>query len=44
MKELGIVNAVYTDVSRDGFLQGPNIESIRDMALKTGLKIIAPVE
>lgn len=41
MKELGIVNAVYTDVSRDGLLQGPNIESIRDMALKTGLKIIA---
>lgn len=41
MKELGIMNAVYTDVSRDGLLQGPNLDSIREMALETGLKIIA---
>jgi len=41
MKELGIINAVYTDVSRDGLLQGPNLDSIREMALETGLKIIA---
>jgi phosphoribosylformimino-5-aminoimidazole carboxamide ribotide isomerase len=41
MKKLGIINAVYTDVSRDGLLQGPNLDSIREMALETGLKIIA---
>lgn len=41
MKELGIINAVYTDVSRDGLLQGPNLDSIREMAIGTGLKIIA---
>lgn len=41
MKELGVIHSVFTDVSRDGLLQGPNLASIREMALKTGLKIIA---
>ncbi|QGT98819.1 Phosphoribosylformimino-5-aminoimidazole carboxamide ribotide isomerase [Candidatus Syntrophocurvum alkaliphilum] len=41
MKELGIQTAVYTDVSRDGLLKGPNIESIEKMALETRLHIIA---
>ncbi|MEQ8175033.1 MAG: 1-(5-phosphoribosyl)-5-[(5-phosphoribosylamino)methylideneamino]imidazole-4-carboxamide isomerase [Syntrophomonadaceae bacterium] len=41
MMEIGVINAVYTDVSRDGLLQGPNLDSIREMAIGTGLKIIA---
>lgn len=41
MMEIGVINAVYTDVSRDGLLQGPNLDSIREMTIGTGLKIIA---
>lgn len=41
MQGLGIQTAIYTDVSRDGLLQGPNLEAIRQMAELSGLKIIA---
>ena len=41
MKSLGIRTAVFTDISRDGLLQGPNILSTREIASKTGLEIIA---
>jgi len=41
MKELGIIRTVYTDISRDGVLQGPNIPAIREMAATTGLAVIA---
>lgn len=41
MKELGVLTAVYTDVSRDGLLAGPNLEATRQVALNTGLSIIA---
>ncbi|NLY92055.1 MAG: 1-(5-phosphoribosyl)-5-[(5-phosphoribosylamino)methylideneamino]imidazole-4-carboxamide isomerase [Firmicutes bacterium] len=41
MRELGITTAVFTDISRDGLLAGPNIPAVKNMALKTGLKIIA---
>ncbi len=40
MKELGIEYAVYTDISRDGLLQGPNFLATQNMT-ETGLKIIA---
>ncbi len=41
MKDLGIIRTVYTDISRDGVLQGPNIPAIREMAARTGLAVIA---
>ncbi len=41
MRQMGIKTAIFTDVSRDGLLQGPNLDSIRAMALQTGLNIIA---
>ena len=41
MKSLGVKTAVFTDVSRDGLLQGPNLASIENMARNTGLQIIA---
>jgi phosphoribosylformimino-5-aminoimidazole carboxamide ribotide isomerase len=41
MRKLGVETAVFTDVSRDGLLQGPNLESIQHMAEQSGLKIIA---
>lgn len=37
----GVKRAVFTDISRDGTLQGPNLAAIRDMAKMSGLKVIA---
>lgn len=41
MKSLGIKTVIYTDVSRDGLLQGPNLDSIRLLAEQSGLQVIA---
>ncbi len=41
MKRLGVATCVFTDISRDGLLSGPNLESTRQMAERTGLEIIA---
>lgn len=41
MKQMGIKTAIYTDISRDGLLDGPNLAAIENMAMKTGLQIIA---
>lgn len=41
MQTMGVKTAIFTDVSRDGLLQGPNLPSIKEMALGSGLKIIA---
>lgn len=38
--QAGISTAVYTDISRDGKLTGPNIEATKDFATKTGLHVI----
>ena len=32
---------VYTDISRDGTLTGPNVEATRELTEKTGLDVIA---
>lgn len=41
MKEMGVKNIVYTDISKDGMLQGPNLLHTKEMVEKTGLNIIA---
>ncbi|NLP35741.1 MAG: 1-(5-phosphoribosyl)-5-[(5-phosphoribosylamino)methylideneamino]imidazole-4-carboxamide isomerase [Clostridiales bacterium] len=41
MKKCGIQTVVYTDISKDGMLQGPNIEHTKEMVKLTGLQIIA---
>lgn len=41
MKELGVKHIVYTDISRDGMLSGPNVEATRRLTEDTGLDIIA---
>ncbi len=41
MKALGVKRTVYTDISRDGVLQGPNLPAIKAMAEGTGLAVIA---
>jgi len=41
MKSLGIKTCVFTDISRDGLLSGPNLGSTQELAQKTGLNTIA---
>ena len=41
MKEYGVRHIVYTDISRDGMLSGPNVEATRKLTEETGLDIIA---
>lgn len=41
MKAVGIQTVVFTDIARDGMLQGPNIESTVQLARETGLSVIA---
>ena len=40
-KNYGIKRVVFTDISRDGMLSGPNLAALREMAEHTGLKIVA---
>lgn len=41
MKEMGVKTIVYTDISKDGMLCGPNIERTKEMVEATGLDVIA---
>lgn len=41
MREVGVERVIFTDISRDGMLQGPNIASTVELARQTGLKVIA---
>jgi phosphoribosylformimino-5-aminoimidazole carboxamide ribotide isomerase len=40
-KQLGIERVIYTDIARDGMLEGPNFKSLRRIAISTGLKLTA---
>ncbi len=41
MKSYGVNTVIYTDISKDGMMSGPNIESTKDLIEKTGMDIIA---
>lgn len=41
MKEMGVKTIVYTDISKDGMLSGPNIEQTKLLSDRTGIDIIA---
>lgn len=41
MHSLGVRWAVYTDIARDGALQGPNLEATAALARQSGLRVIA---
>ncbi|MGE5416178.1 MAG: 1-(5-phosphoribosyl)-5-[(5-phosphoribosylamino)methylideneamino]imidazole-4-carboxamide isomerase [Acidobacteriota bacterium] len=41
MMKIGVLRTIYTDVSRDGLLQGPNHQAIGEMAKQSGLAVIA---
>ena len=40
-KEAGVDTVVYTDISKDGMLQGPNVEATRKLIEETGMNVIA---
>ena len=41
MKEMGVRHIVYTDISKDGMLCGPNVEMTKKLTEETGLDVIA---
>lgn len=41
MKDYGVRHIVYTDISRDGMLTGPNVDYTKKLTVETGLDIIA---
>lgn len=41
MKNVGVKTIIYTDISKDGMMSGPNIESTKELIEKTKLDIIA---
>ena len=41
MKNAGVEMIIYTDIAKDGMLQGPNIHYTAEMVEETGLKFIA---
>lgn len=40
MRDLGVTTIIYTDISRDGMMQGPNVPATKALAEATGLQII----
>lgn len=41
MAGYGVKYVIYTDISKDGMMSGPNIESTKELIEKTGINIIA---
>ncbi len=40
MRDAGVQTVIYTDIARDGTLQGPNVERTAELIAKTGLSVI----
>ncbi|AFZ57128.1 1-(5-phosphoribosyl)-5-[(5-phosphoribosylamino)methylideneamino]imidazole-4-carboxamide isomerase [Anabaena cylindrica FACHB-243] len=41
MQELGAAAIIYTDINRDGTLEGPNLDALRELAAAISIPIIA---
>lgn len=41
MQQLGAVAIIYTDIHRDGTLQGPNLAALRELAAELSIPVIA---
>jgi phosphoribosylformimino-5-aminoimidazole carboxamide ribotide isomerase len=41
LQDVGVRLVIYTDISRDGVLEGPNVEATRQMLASTHLSVIA---
>ena len=40
-EDYGVAAIIYTDISKDGMMQGPNLEATRELALSVDIPIIA---
>lgn len=40
MRDMGVKDVIYTDVSRDGMMQGPNVDATQRLIEQTGMDII----
>ncbi len=40
MRDMGVTTIIYTDVSRDGMMQGPNVPATRALIEATGMDVI----
>ena len=40
MKRRGVLTIIYTDISRDGALTGPNVAATRELVITSGMEII----
>ena len=41
MRELGVLRFIYTDITRDGTMNGPNFDAIKVVAKATDAAIVA---
>jgi len=41
MEELGAKTIIYTDISRDGMLAGPNLKAMEEMVKAVNIEVIA---
>lgn len=41
LEKMGVKTIIYTDIAKDGMMQGPNIKDIKELVHKTNLDIIA---
>lgn len=41
LEQIGVKTIVYTDIAKDGMLEGPNLDIYRALSVKTSLNIIA---
>ncbi|NLO81856.1 MAG: 1-(5-phosphoribosyl)-5-[(5-phosphoribosylamino)methylideneamino]imidazole-4-carboxamide isomerase [Clostridiales bacterium] len=41
VRDMGVETIIYTDILKDGMLDGPNISTTQEMVLNTGLNVIA---
>jgi len=41
MEDLGVMEIIYTDINRDGTLQGPNLAALEEMAKAVRQQVIA---
>lgn len=41
VEDLGAKTVIYTDISRDGMLKGPNLAAMNEMARSVGIEVIA---
>lgn len=41
VRDAGVKEIIFTDIAKDGMLQGPNLESLRQVAAIPGLRVIA---